>query len=56
MCDMNAKQPIVYDFDSLFEPSVKIHGHRCAGQELGVRMSMLGRREKRFAYRYADLV
>ena len=33
------------DFDSLLEESVKVHGHLCAGQVLGVRMSMLGLRE-----------
>lgn len=30
------------DFDKLLEESVKVHGHLCAGQVLGVRMSMLG--------------
>jgi formylmethanofuran dehydrogenase subunit E len=33
------------DFGSLLQESVKIHGHLCAGQVLGVRMSMLGLRE-----------
>ncbi len=33
------------DFGALLEESVKIHGHLCAGQVLGVRMSMLGLRE-----------
>ncbi|MBI4687591.1 MAG: formylmethanofuran dehydrogenase [Nitrospirae bacterium] len=33
------------DFNSLLEESVKIHGHLCPGQVLGVRMSMLGLRE-----------
>jgi formylmethanofuran dehydrogenase subunit E len=33
------------DFESLLEESVGIHGHLCAGQVLGVRMSMLGLRE-----------
>ncbi|MDA8422149.1 MAG: FmdE family protein [Nitrospiraceae bacterium] len=33
------------DFNALLEQSVKIHGHLCAGQVLGVRMSMLGLRE-----------
>jgi formylmethanofuran dehydrogenase subunit E len=37
--------PCKTDFDSLLEESVKIHGHLCAGQVLGVRMSMLGLRE-----------
>ncbi len=32
-------------FKSLLEDSVKVHGHLCAGQVLGVRMSMLGLRE-----------
>jgi formylmethanofuran dehydrogenase subunit E len=30
------------DFNLLLEESVKIHGHLCAGQVLGVRMTMLG--------------
>lgn len=29
-------------FDELLEVSTKIHGHICAGQVIGVRMSMLG--------------
>ena len=33
------------DFEQLLDESVKIHGHLCAGQVLGVRMSMLGLRE-----------
>lgn len=32
-------------FASLLQESVKIHGHLCAGQVLGVRMSMLGLRK-----------
>ena len=36
---------IVRDFESLLNESVRIHGHLCAGQVLGVRMSMLGLRE-----------
>jgi len=32
-------------FESLLEESVKVHGHLCAGQVLGVRMTMLGLRE-----------
>jgi len=32
------------NFESLLEESVKIHGHLCAGQVLGVRMSLLGLR------------
>ena len=35
----------VLDFDTLLAESVKVHGHLCAGQVLGVRMSMLGLRE-----------
>jgi len=31
-----------FNFDSLLDESVKIHGHLCPGQVLGVRMSMLG--------------
>jgi formylmethanofuran dehydrogenase subunit E len=34
-----------YDFESLLAESVKVHGHLCPGQVLGVRMSMLGLRE-----------
>ncbi len=30
------------DFDEILSESVRIHGHLCAGQVLGVRMSMLG--------------
>ena len=30
------------DFERLLEESVRTHGHMCAGQVLGVRMSMLG--------------
>ncbi len=33
------------DFESLLQESVRIHGHNCPGQVLGVRMSMLGLRE-----------
>ena len=32
----------VSDFDMLLDKSVKVHGHLCPGQVLGVRMSMLG--------------
>ena len=35
------------DFGSLLQDSLKIHGHVCPGQVLGVRMSMLGLREIR---------
>ncbi|MBI3592959.1 MAG: TraR/DksA C4-type zinc finger protein [Nitrospirae bacterium] len=33
-----------FDFESLLKDSVKIHGHLCPGQVLGVRMAMLGLR------------
>jgi len=33
------------DFEALLDESVKIHGHLCPGQVLGVKMSMLGLRE-----------
>src|SRR5512145_3034275 len=33
------------DFEALLSESARIHGHLCAGQVLGVRMSMLGLRE-----------
>jgi len=33
---------IDFDFKSLLDESVKIHGHLCPGQVLGVKMSMLG--------------
>lgn len=39
---MQTNQEIVFDFAELLDASVKIHGHLCAGQVLGVRMSMLG--------------
>ena len=32
------------DFESLLNESVKIHGHLCPGQVLGVKMSILGLR------------
>ena len=35
------------DFGTLLQDSLKIHGHVCPGQVLGVRMSMLGLREIR---------
>jgi formylmethanofuran dehydrogenase subunit E len=35
----------ILNFDSLLEESVKVHGHLCPGQILGVRMAMLGLRE-----------
>lgn len=33
------------DFEELLEESVRVHGHLCPGQVLGVRMSMLGLKE-----------
>jgi len=33
------------DFEALLDESIKIHGHLCPGQVLGVKMSMLGLRE-----------
>lgn len=33
------------NFEELLERSTKIHGHICAGQVIGVRMSMIGLRE-----------
>jgi len=33
------------DFEALLKESVRIHGHLCPGQVLGVKMSMLGLRE-----------
>jgi len=33
------------DFDMLLEDSVRVHGHLCPGQVLGVRMSIVGLRE-----------
>ncbi|MBF0404099.1 MAG: formylmethanofuran dehydrogenase [Nitrospirae bacterium] len=33
---------MAFDFERLLEESVKIHGHLCAGQVLGIKMSILG--------------
>jgi formylmethanofuran dehydrogenase subunit E len=33
------------DFEALLKESVRVHGHLCPGQVLGVKMSMLGLRE-----------
>src|SRR3990172_11063978 len=33
------------EFETLLTESVRVHGHLCAGQVLGVRMSMMGLRE-----------
>jgi formylmethanofuran dehydrogenase subunit E len=38
-------QTDVFDFEQLLAESVRIHGHLCAGQVLGVRMSILGLQE-----------
>jgi formylmethanofuran dehydrogenase subunit E len=35
------------DFECLLNESVKIHGHLCPGQVLGVRMSILGLKKNR---------
>ena len=35
----------LHDFENLLKESVRVHGHLCAGQVLGVRMTMLGLRE-----------
>jgi formylmethanofuran dehydrogenase subunit E len=42
---MQADKQIIFNFTSLLEESVHIHGHMCPGQVLGVKMSMLGLRE-----------
>jgi formylmethanofuran dehydrogenase subunit E len=42
---MNSSGSSLPDFEALLAESVRIHGHLCAGQVLGVRMSMLGLRE-----------
>ncbi|HWR73482.1 MAG TPA: FmdE family protein [Nitrospirota bacterium] len=42
---MLTNQVNMFDFAELLDTSMKIHGHLCAGQVLGVRMSMLGLRE-----------
>ncbi|MBF0318905.1 MAG: formylmethanofuran dehydrogenase [Nitrospirae bacterium] len=33
---------MAFDFEGLLEESARIHGHLCAGQVLGVKMSILG--------------
>ncbi len=40
LVEADAKMKI--DFEELLEESVRIHGHLCPGEVLGVRMSMLG--------------
>ncbi len=42
---MKAEKQSEFDFESLLNDSVKVHGHLCPGQVLGVRMSMLGLRK-----------
>ena len=42
---MMKKNHSIFDFDKLLDESVRIHGHLCPGQVLGVRMSTLGLRE-----------
>jgi len=39
---MIKKQASIFDFKNLLDESVKVHGHLCPGQVLGVRMAMLG--------------
>ncbi len=36
---------MIFDFERNLDKSVRIHGHLCPGQVLGVKMSMLGLRE-----------
>ena len=42
---MSTNQEFNLKFEKLLKESIKIHGHLCPGQVLGVRMSMLGLRE-----------
>ena len=44
-CNTAASRPAEETFAALLEESVRVHGHLCAGQVLGVRMSLLGLRE-----------
>jgi len=39
---MNTAEQTALNFESLLNESVKVHGHLCPGQVLGVKMSMLG--------------
>jgi formylmethanofuran dehydrogenase subunit E len=39
---MTEKSQNKFNFENLLDESVRIHGHLCPGQVLGVRMSMLG--------------
>src|SRR5512147_474552 len=45
MKELQVQEKAYFDFTALLAESVKIHGHLCPGQVLGVRMSMLGLRE-----------
>jgi len=40
----NKEKPPAVSFEALLEESVRVHGHLCAGQVLGVRLAMLGLR------------
>ena len=42
---MMKEEGLPFNFESLLEASVELHGHLCPGQVLGVKMSMLGLRE-----------
>jgi len=42
---MQREEKVPFDFSGPLAEAVKIHGHLCAGQVLGVRMSLLGLRE-----------
>jgi len=42
---MSINQKFNFNFENLLDESVKIHGHLCPGQVLGVRMSILGLRK-----------
>jgi formylmethanofuran dehydrogenase subunit E len=39
------EEGLPFNFESLLEASVELHGHLCPGQVLGVKMSLLGLRE-----------
>lgn len=45
MAGEKTHKAMITDFKKLLEESVKIHGHLCPGQVLGVKMSMLGLRK-----------
>lgn len=42
---MRTSEQTALDFEEMLQESVRIHGHICPGQVLGVRMSMLGLRK-----------